>query len=1036
MNAAATAQLPDGRTVAISGSNDRAVQVWDLTDGSPIGAPLTGHTDLVLAVATAQLPDGRTVAISGSSDRAVRVWDLTDGSPIGAPLTGHTGPVRAVATAQLPDGRTVAISGSNDRAVQVWDLTDGSPIGAPLTGHTGWVRGVATAQLPDGRTVVISGGDDGTVRLWDLTDGSPIGAPLTGHTGLVLAVATAQLPDGRTVVISGGNDGTVRLWDLTDGSPIVAVPAHRGAITCIAIANLPAAAELTLVSGGGNGSVKTWDVSSLIASQATGLDEVFAGENTGAADRLSRAGLASHIAQRLRQLTSGERSPSPAAGDPSGSAIVHLDGRWGAGKTTLVELMLRERAADLGQPVVVRYDAWRQAAIAPEWWSVAAEVRRAVHGSRAAPTRLVLTLVGFTRRLGRSTSTWLALLVVIAAAAAGRWLVAGSGGLPQQMTAVLGLLTSASGILAFVFVITRGLLWSAPVLARLHVRTDDNPLGEISSIVGHLRRWSPRENTPQALADWALTVWLVVTVAGALWWKPSITQWRALPHDTREHLTRTAAILAIAGASLLALRLRRRPRTPPVKTRSSWRAQFISWWRTKPSWWRTRPLTRLRHRLMTLLVVAVASTVVAWVSWPLLSDGVDWWSVNVDPTTRAWILAAAAGIIAYIAFLAGTVTRPRRMVLLVIDDLDRCDGDRVVRLLETVHTVLRERSAPRWLRGWREPARFAVVVSASGHWIRDAFTEHYEVFNREAPDNAVHDLGADFLQKIFDHSVLVPNLSPEQTEDLIHVVSGSRYYAAPPRPPRKLQTAAKDTPSHIDDSHPPATELRSPDRPHPTSNPTNFAAHGPTPRTSGSTPTPTSRVPTTPQPTRPYDAQRRRDERMIADTKAAQSDLSINAQLLVTHLLTNYGTILPNNPRLIIRVAAAWAMLRAVARSINLQHDTEPANEILVRAAVIWVRFPVLVDELLDADEPPIIDPLHDGCAPKWRRRDVQQVLTTDDGQQLHIEDLALYYGKFFAPPTPRPATSRTGAQESEQPSTPTDTAAPPPAVPLPRAGA
>jgi len=48
----------------------------------------------------------------------------------------------------------------------------------------------------------------------------------------------------------------------------------------------------------------------------------------------------------------------------------------------------------------------------------------------------------------------------------------------------------------------------------------------------------------------------------------------------------------------------------------------------------------------------------------------------------------------------------------------------------------------------------------------------------KASDDAVHDLGAEFLQRIFDHSVLVPGLTPEQTEDLIHVVSGSRGRSA------------------------------------------------------------------------------------------------------------------------------------------------------------------------------------------------------------------------------------------------------------------
>ena len=305
--------------------------------------------------------------------------------------------------------------------------------------------------------------------------------------------------------------------------------------------------------------------------------------------------------------------------------------------------------------------------------------------------------------------------MVIAAAAAGRLLVTGPSALPQQLTAVLGFLTSLSGVLAFAFVIARGLLWSAPVLARLHVRTDDNPLGEISGIVGHLRRWSPREGAAQGLADWGLALWLAVTVSAALWWRPGITLWRQLPHDMREHIVRIAAILLIVGAPLIVLRRRRRARPSPTKTAARWRARSATWWRTQA----IGLVTRLRHRPVGITILVGAATAAGWLSLPLLSDAGDWWIGNTDPTTRSWILAAAAGVASYIAFLATTATRPRRMVLLVIDDLDRCNSDRVVRLLETVHTVLRERSAPRWLRRWREPARFAVIVSASGHWVQN-----------------------------------------------------------------------------------------------------------------------------------------------------------------------------------------------------------------------------------------------------------------------------------------------------------------------------
>ncbi|MFF1502342.1 hypothetical protein ACFVZR_21270, partial [Streptomyces sp. NPDC058316] len=103
---------------------------------------LVGHTDSVWAVATGVV-DGRPVAVTGSGDETVRVWDLTTGRPVGEPLTGHTDLVWAVATGVV-DGRPVAVTGSDDETVRVWDLTTGRPVGEPLTGHTDLVWAVAT----------------------------------------------------------------------------------------------------------------------------------------------------------------------------------------------------------------------------------------------------------------------------------------------------------------------------------------------------------------------------------------------------------------------------------------------------------------------------------------------------------------------------------------------------------------------------------------------------------------------------------------------------------------------------------------------------------------------------------------------------------------------------------------------------------------------------------------------------------------------------------------------------------------------------
>jgi hypothetical protein len=141
---------------------------------------LTGHTDRVGAVATGSV-DGRSVAVTGSRDGTVRVWDLATGRSVGKPLTGpNDSEVRAVATGSV-DGRSVAVTGSQDGTVRVWDLATGRSVGGPLTGHAEAVGAVATAVV-DGRPFAVTGTRDGMVRMWDLATGRPPAHPSPATT--------------------------------------------------------------------------------------------------------------------------------------------------------------------------------------------------------------------------------------------------------------------------------------------------------------------------------------------------------------------------------------------------------------------------------------------------------------------------------------------------------------------------------------------------------------------------------------------------------------------------------------------------------------------------------------------------------------------------------------------------------------------------------------------------------------------------------------------------------------------------------------
>ena len=77
--------------------------------------PLEGHTKRVWSVAYS--PDGQHI-VSGSEDRAIQVWDAKTGTLVGEPLKGHTSHVYAITYSA--DGQYI-VSGSHDNTICVWD---------------------------------------------------------------------------------------------------------------------------------------------------------------------------------------------------------------------------------------------------------------------------------------------------------------------------------------------------------------------------------------------------------------------------------------------------------------------------------------------------------------------------------------------------------------------------------------------------------------------------------------------------------------------------------------------------------------------------------------------------------------------------------------------------------------------------------------------------------------------------------------------------------------------------------------------------
>ncbi len=200
-----------GRALAVTGSYDCTVRLWDLDRREQVGAPLDGHGSVIRAIAFGVV-DGRLVAVSGSEDTTVRVWDVARHEQVGV-LHGHDDHVEAVAVGDL-DGTPIAVTGSRDDTMQLWDLRELRELGDYFDAHEDPVEAVAFGVL-HGRPIAISGGDDEAVRLWDLRTRDQIGPALTeGRVAMgITAVALGEL-DGHPTLLAGDRDGVLRVWDL------------------------------------------------------------------------------------------------------------------------------------------------------------------------------------------------------------------------------------------------------------------------------------------------------------------------------------------------------------------------------------------------------------------------------------------------------------------------------------------------------------------------------------------------------------------------------------------------------------------------------------------------------------------------------------------------------------------------------------------------------------------------------------------------------------------------------------------------------
>ncbi|GAB3692659.1 KAP family P-loop NTPase fold protein [Saccharopolyspora tripterygii] len=202
-------------------------------------------------------------------------------------------------------------------------------------------------------------------------------------------------------------------------------------------------------------------------------------------DELKRDGLARVIAGRIRNFSKD---------DADSSFLIHIDGPWGTGKSTILELLKQKISDDY---LVVEFDAWKHASVTPSWWALLAQLRTEISNDRGSLWRRVcFRLSEVRKRALRGSTPYIATGLFIGSLAVAAWAawsyLFGSKPVGPIVSNVKTWISMAGVVGAVALVVSRFVWWDSARGAKRLEQVHKNPMDEVSWYFSWLLESSPK----------------------------------------------------------------------------------------------------------------------------------------------------------------------------------------------------------------------------------------------------------------------------------------------------------------------------------------------------------------------------------------------------------------------------------------------------------------------------------------------------------------------------------------------------------------